>query len=113
MQEKTYNPYYTLVCQHLCRTSHAYKITLQFSLWDFLRDLGETDVGGVEVIKSLKDGAASFDLKSVSSIRLKNVAKAYGWWTAKDCVTLAILKVTWYPVYWGQELITTNSRWIL
>ncbi|KAG6900793.1 hypothetical protein C0993_000112 [Termitomyces sp. T159_Od127] len=89
--EKTYNPYYTLVCQQLCRTSHSYKITLQFSLWDFLRDLGETSVGGTELIKSLKDDNG-FDLKTTSSTRMRNVARAFGWWIAKDCVTLLILK---------------------
>ncbi|KAH0585267.1 hypothetical protein H2248_008510 [Termitomyces sp. 'cryptogamus'] len=89
--EKTYNPYYTLVCQQLCRTSHSYKITLQFSLWDFLRDLGEISVGGTELIKNLKDDDG-FDLKTVSPTRMRNVARAYGWWIAKDCVTLSILK---------------------
>ncbi|KAK0204844.1 hypothetical protein DFS33DRAFT_1373461 [Desarmillaria ectypa] len=92
--EKTYNPYYTLVCQHLCRLSHSYKVTLQFCLWDFLRDLGEEEVGGVEVIKSIKEsgGSKGFDLKYISSTRLRNVARAYAWWISKDCVTLAILK---------------------
>ncbi|KAK0450247.1 hypothetical protein EV421DRAFT_2008053 [Armillaria borealis] len=92
--EKTYNPYYTLVCQHLCRSSHSYKVTLQFCLWDFLRDLGEEEVGGAEVIKSIKEsgGSQSFDLKSISSTRLRNVARAYAWWISKGCVTLAILK---------------------
>ncbi|KAG6910848.1 hypothetical protein DXG01_007164 [Tephrocybe rancida] len=89
--EKSYNPYYTLVCQQLCRTSHSYKITLQFSLWDFLRDLGETSVGGAELIKNLTDDDG-FDIKSISPTRMRNVARAYGWWIAKDCVTLAILK---------------------
>ncbi|KAJ7707589.1 hypothetical protein B0H17DRAFT_1166033 [Mycena rosella] len=89
--EKSYNPYYTLVCQHLCRSSHSYKITLQFCLWDFLRDLGEANVGGAEVIKNLQDDEG-FDVKSISSTRMKNVAKAYAWWIAKDCVTLGILK---------------------
>lgn len=91
-QEKTYNPYYTLVCQQLCRTSHSYKITLRFSLWDFLRDLGETTVGGTELVKNLKDDDG-FDLKNISSTRVRNVARAFGWWIAKDCVTLSILKV--------------------
>ncbi|KAJ6609207.1 armadillo-type protein [Mycena sp. CBHHK59/15] len=89
--EKSYNPYYTLICQHLCRSSHSYKITLQFCLWDFLRDLGEVTVGGAEVIKNLKDDDG-FDVKSISSTRMKNVAKAYGWWIAKDCISLSILK---------------------
>ncbi|KAG5635726.1 hypothetical protein H0H81_010304 [Sphagnurus paluster] len=89
--EKTYNPYYTLVCQHLCRTSHSYKITLQFCLWDFFRDLGETSVGGAELVKNLKEDDG-FDVKNISTTRIHNVAKAYGWWIAKDCVTLTILK---------------------
>ncbi|KAJ7650126.1 hypothetical protein FB45DRAFT_887044 [Roridomyces roridus] len=84
--EKTYNPYYTLVCQHLCRSSHSYKITLQFCLWDFLRDMGEVNVGGAEIIKNLKDDEG-FDVKSISSTRLKNVAKAYAWWIAKDSIS--------------------------
>ncbi|EDR08399.1 uncharacterized protein LACBIDRAFT_297002 [Laccaria bicolor S238N-H82] len=90
-QEKSYNPYYSLVCQQLCRSSHSYKITIQFCLWDFLRELGETSVGGAEVIKNTKEDEG-FDLKSISKARLRNVARAYAWWIAKDCVTLAILK---------------------
>ncbi|KAG2367906.1 armadillo-type protein [Suillus spraguei] len=90
--EKSYNPYYTLVCQHLSQRSHSYKITLQFCLWDFLRDLGESSVGGVEVIKNLKDNDVGFDVKSMSPSRMKNVAKAYAWWIAKDCCTLTIFK---------------------
>ncbi|KAG6856902.1 hypothetical protein H0H87_012483 [Tephrocybe sp. NHM501043] len=89
--ERSYNPYYTLVCQQLCRISHSYRITLQFSLWDFLRDLGETSVGGTKLIKNLKE-EDGFDIKSISTTRIRNVARAYGWWIANDCVTLAILK---------------------
>lgn len=88
--EQSYNPYYTLVCQQLCRTSHAYKITLQFSLWDFLRDLGEKNVGGAAVVKNVNED--DFDLKVISNTRLQNIAKAYAWWIAKDSVTLAVLK---------------------
>ncbi|EGN98882.1 hypothetical protein SERLA73DRAFT_108067 [Serpula lacrymans var. lacrymans S7.3] len=90
--ERNYNPYYTLVCQQLCRTSHSYKVTLQYCLWDFLRDLGETNVGGAEVIKNLNEDATSFDIKSISSTRMGNVAKAYAWWITRDCCSLTILK---------------------
>ncbi|KAI0078809.1 MIF4G-domain-containing protein [Panus rudis PR-1116 ss-1] len=90
--EKAYNPYYTLIVQQLCRLSVSHKFTLQYCLWDFLRDLGETTVGGVEILKNMRDDAVSFDLKNISETRLSNLAKAYGWWIAKDCVTLAILK---------------------
>ncbi len=92
-QEKSYNPYYAFVAQQLCRTSHSYTITLQFCLWDFLRDLGETGVGGTEVLKNLKDDVASFDVGKISNTRSRNVARAYAWWIAKDACTLAILKV--------------------
>ncbi|KAI0359869.1 MIF4G-domain-containing protein [Trametes cingulata] len=91
--EKQYNPYYALVVQQLCRLSHSHKITLQFCLWDFLRDMGETTVGGAEILKNLsEDDRAGFNVKSISSTRMRNVARAYGWWLAKDCCTLAILK---------------------
>ncbi|KAI0833472.1 ARM repeat-containing protein [Trametes gibbosa] len=91
--EKQYNPYYALVVQQLCRSTHAHTITLQFCLWDFLRDLGETSVGGAEILKNLsEDDRAGFNVKRISPTRLRNVARAYGWWLAKDCCTLAILK---------------------
>ncbi|PSS19945.1 hypothetical protein PHLCEN_2v3118 [Hermanssonia centrifuga] len=91
--EKSYNPYYAFVGQQLCRSSHSYKVTLQFWLWDFLRDLGETNVGGMEVLKNLQDGdVAGFDIEKISSSRMRNVARAYAWWLAKDCCTLAIFK---------------------
>ncbi|KAF8206291.1 hypothetical protein K438DRAFT_1917728 [Mycena galopus ATCC 62051] len=93
--EKSYNPYYALVCQHLCRSAHGYTITLQFCLWDFLRDLGEANVGGAEVLKNLQDkdnDGGGFEMKSISGTRIRNVARAYAWWVAKDCVTLGILK---------------------
>ncbi|TEB34519.1 ARM repeat-containing protein [Coprinellus micaceus] len=89
--EKSYNPYYTLICQHLCKQSHSYKITVQFCLWDFLRDLGESKVGGAELLKGSKDDDG-FDVKSISKTRMRNVAKSYAWWIARDAVTLMILK---------------------
>ncbi|KAI0775209.1 ARM repeat-containing protein [Trametes elegans] len=91
--EKQYNPYYALVVQQLCRFSHSHKTTLQFCLWDFLRDLGETTVGGAEILKNLsEDDRAGFNVKNISPTRMRNVARAYGWWLAKDACTLAVLK---------------------
>ncbi|KXN88612.1 Suppressor of glycerol defect protein 1 [Leucoagaricus sp. SymC.cos] len=95
--EKTYNPYYALVCQQLCRQSHSYKITLQFCLWDFLRDMGEVTVGGVEVVKNARDDDG-FNLKKISSSRIRNVARAYAWWIAKDVVNLSVLKAVDFTV---------------
>ncbi|EIW83932.1 ARM repeat-containing protein [Coniophora puteana RWD-64-598 SS2] len=101
--EKSYNPFYALVCQQLCQTSHSYKVTLQFCLWDFLRDLGETNVGGAEVIKNITDDGGAFDGENVSPTRIRNVAKAYAWWIARDCCTLMILKPVDFTVLKSQS----------
>ena len=62
-------------------------------MWDFLRDLGEANVGGAAVIKNHQDNDERFELQSISQVRLHSVAKAYGWWIAKDSVSLLVLKV--------------------
>jgi len=93
LQEKVYNPYYALVCQELCRFSHSYRITLQFCLWDFLRELGESNVGGAELLKRQDEPGFSFQGKSITHHRLKNTARAYSWWVAKECCSLTIFKV--------------------
>lgn len=97
MQEKVYNPYYTLVCQELCHFSHSYRITLQFCLWDFLRELGENTVGGVELLKRQDELGSSSEGKPINRSRLRNTAKAYSWWVAKDCCSLTIFKVSLPP----------------
>ncbi|PVG00263.1 hypothetical protein CPB86DRAFT_844321 [Serendipita vermifera] len=90
-KEKTYNPYYALVGHRLCEQAHSHKITAQFALWDFLRELGEDEVGGMEVLKNhaSKDGALG---NSVSKERTRNLAKLYAWWIAKGAVSIALLK---------------------
>ncbi|KAF8529830.1 hypothetical protein JB92DRAFT_2782635 [Gautieria morchelliformis] len=92
--EKQYNPYYTLIVQELCRTSHSHRVTLQFCLWDFLRDLGEKGVGGAEIIRGLRedDTHMHFDSKKTSPTRRLNVARAYAWWITKGSCSLTILK---------------------
>jgi nucleolar MIF4G domain-containing protein 1 len=94
-QEKGYNPYYALVAQRLCEQAHSYKITAQFCLWDFLRELGEGDVGGAEMLKS-RTSEVGFSERGVSKERARNVARLYAWWIAKGSVSLAILKVSSY-----------------
>lgn len=93
LQEKRFNPYYILVGQQLCRISKSHQFTLQYCLWDFLRDLGETTVGGAEILKNMKDDEGNFELKRISETRCSNIARAYGWWIAKDCCSLTMLKV--------------------
>ena len=81
-----------MIAQHICQQSHSHKVTLQFCLWDLLREMGEHDVGGVEMLK-LRGEHVSFDAKGVSETRRRNIAKAYAWWLAKGTLSLAILKV--------------------
>jgi nucleolar MIF4G domain-containing protein 1 len=42
--EKTYNPYYTLVLNNLCSESYSHRFTLQYALWDLLREGAGTNV---------------------------------------------------------------------
>ncbi|PPR00892.1 hypothetical protein CVT24_000377 [Panaeolus cyanescens] len=90
-QEKSYNPYYTLVGQQLCKTAHSHKITLQYMLWDFLRELGESNVGGAAMTKISED-FDNFSSGAIAKSRMQNVCKAYAWWIAKDCINLNALK---------------------
>lgn len=91
-QEKLYNPYYTLVLARLLQL-HSHRFTLQYSLWDFFRELGEGDVGGTEVVRAFKEsGSKSSKASNVSKRHVRNWAKAYGWCIAKEGTTLAVLK---------------------
>ncbi|KAL5485817.1 SGD1 [Sanghuangporus weigelae] len=90
--EKSYNPYYTLIAAHLCKQSHGHRVTLQYCFWDFLRSLGEASVGGTEMARDDQGEEDAFELDRVSSTRMSNVARAYAWLVAKDCVAITILK---------------------
>ncbi|GAA5973652.1 hypothetical protein JCM21900_006752 [Sporobolomyces salmonicolor] len=89
--EKAYNPYYTLVAHRLCTKSHSFQITLQYLLWDFLRDLGEKSVGGEELVKNMQDDASSAST-SVPERKVRNLARLYGWCLGKEALSVAILK---------------------
>jgi nucleolar MIF4G domain-containing protein 1 len=92
LQETSYNPYYTLTAQQLCIGSHSHKVTLQYCLWDFLRDLGEEAVGGAEIVKAFSHNARN-DRECPTS-KISNIARAMAWWIAKDAVSLTVFKVT-------------------
>ncbi|GAA5858791.1 hypothetical protein JCM1840_006558 [Sporobolomyces johnsonii] len=89
--EKAYNPYYTLVAHRLCTKSHSFQITLQYLLWDFLRDLGEKSVGGEELVKNMQDDASSTSA-NVPERKVRNLARLYGWCLGKEALSIAILK---------------------
>ncbi|GAA95517.1 uncharacterized protein L969DRAFT_45142 [Mixia osmundae IAM 14324] len=90
-QERRFNPYYALVMAKLLSiespAAQSYRITLQYCLWDFLRELGESDVGGADIIK-----AHSVSSSSVEPQRMSNLARSYAWWIAKSGLGLQLLK---------------------
>jgi nucleolar MIF4G domain-containing protein 1 len=102
MQEKAYNPYYTLLAANLCTGSHAHRFTLQYALWDFLRTLGETQVGGVQVIKSVEDGEPDFGGEGAGMTpkdsRIRNMARLYAWLIAKEHLGPNVFKVSLHPI---------------
>ncbi|KLT45053.1 ARM repeat-containing protein [Cutaneotrichosporon oleaginosum] len=69
--EAGYNPYYTLVLNNLCANSYDHRFTLQYALWDLLRELAE---GGVP------------------ETRASHVARALAFLIARGSVDLTILK---------------------
>ncbi|GJJ08265.1 hypothetical protein Clacol_002475 [Clathrus columnatus] len=90
--EKQYNPYYTLVLQHLAQDAHSYKVTLQYCFWDFLRQMGEKEVGGAEILKNLQDNELDFDTDTTPALKRLHFARAFAWLIAKGYSSLLILK---------------------
>ncbi|KAJ2556616.1 suppressor of glycerol defect [Coemansia sp. RSA 1933] len=87
-QEQAYNPYYALVAFKLCSYHGSYAHTLQYALWDFLREMGETDVGGLGRATDDDDvGETVVPLR-----RIVNMAKLYAWLIDKQALSLLVLK---------------------
>ncbi|KAJ2284414.1 suppressor of glycerol defect [Coemansia sp. RSA 370] len=87
-QEQAYNPYYTLVAYKLCSYHNTYRLTMQYALWDFLRELGESDVGGLGRISEESSSLGA----NVPLRRIVNLAKTYAWLVDKQVLSLLILK---------------------
>ncbi|KAG0191281.1 suppressor of glycerol defect [Apophysomyces sp. BC1034] len=86
--EKTFNPYYMLVSKRLCEYNHSFKVTYQYCLWDFLRDLGEADVGGLDrSTEATRVGNSGIRLS-----RIVNMAKFYAYLIAQESLSLSVLK---------------------
>ncbi|KAI8993342.1 hypothetical protein BDB01DRAFT_847232 [Pilobolus umbonatus] len=89
--EKTFNPFYMLVSKRLCEVDHSFKVTFQYCLWDFLRECGETEVGGLERTATENDLDENED-KNIPLSKLMNMAKFYAALIADGALTLAVLK---------------------
>ncbi|KAJ1826563.1 suppressor of glycerol defect, partial [Coemansia sp. RSA 2599] len=88
-QEAAYNPYYTLVAFKLCCYHNSYRLTMQYALWDFLREMGEVDVGGLSRIDRDDDEGSG---AAVPLRRIVNMAKLFAWLIDKQVLSLLILK---------------------
>ncbi|KAF9919027.1 suppressor of glycerol defect [Linnemannia zychae] len=115
--EMVHNPYYTLVGQRLCQHDHSFKITFQYSLWDLLREMGATDVGGMEKVKDgqvvgLDDGINNSDGKKVPLRRIVNLSKMYAFLINSHDLSLVMLKTVTFtslppqPTLFFQLLMT-------
>ena len=71
--EKRYNPFYAVLAHHMCHNAHNHKITFQFTLWDFL--------------KQLTAGEDTFSLR-----RMTNIAMFYSSLIEKQALSMSILK---------------------
>ncbi|KAF3907170.1 hypothetical protein ABW21_db0207461 [Orbilia brochopaga] len=86
--EAQYNPYYTLIAQHLC-SHHSLRMTFQFSLWEVFRKMGEED----DMNRSDSNLADGDDEEDKMPLRkVVNLARLYGYLVAHDSLSLMILK---------------------
>ncbi|KAF9972071.1 suppressor of glycerol defect [Actinomortierella ambigua] len=115
--EQVYNPYYALVGQRLCQYDHSFKITFQYCLWDLLREMGATDVGGMEKVKNgqvvgLDDGVGTGERGKVPLRRIVNLSKLYGYLVTAQDLSLVMLKTVTFtslpeqPIMFFQLLLT-------
>lgn len=79
-----------LVSKRLCEADHSFKVTFQYCLWDFLRECGESEVGGLE--RSAAEAPLVDANKNVRLSKLMNMAKFYASLVAESALTLAVLK---------------------
>ncbi|WFD33936.1 suppressor of glycerol defect [Malassezia cuniculi] len=110
--ERTYNPYYALVGEKLAEQP-SMRVTMQYALWDFFREIGESRVGGEKVVHDDdNDGGSSSDwLTGAPRQRLENMARAYGWWFARNALNMSALKTVDFTalhtsgIYFVQQLL--------
>ncbi|RUS25886.1 hypothetical protein BC938DRAFT_471513, partial [Jimgerdemannia flammicorona] len=118
--EKIHNPYYGLIANRLCGHNHSFKITFQYCLWDFLREMGETDVGGLEKVKSLESLRVA-DSLVVPLRRTVNLAKFYAWLVSENALSLVILKSVnftalrpssrlFFQLFFGHVIMNSQTR---
>ncbi|CAJ0832550.1 12581_t:CDS:10, partial [Entrophospora sp. SA101] len=76
----------------LCKSDHSFKITFQYCLWDFLRECGENNVGGLGLIKSSLLNKESESTEKVPLRKLVNYSKLYAFLISGGNLSIMILK---------------------
>ncbi|PKC09751.1 hypothetical protein RhiirA5_356315 [Rhizophagus irregularis] len=92
--EKTHNPYYALISQKLCEHDHSFKITFQYCLWDFLRECGENDIGGMELVKTIQTSSTA---EKIPLRKIVNLSKLYAFLITGGQLSVIILKTVSFP----------------
>lgn len=90
--EQVYNPYYVLIGQQLAEDLPGMRITMQFVLWDYFREIGETHVGGEKITAQLEDDAAPEVDGADGKRKLVHLARAYGYWIGHQALSLNVLR---------------------
>ncbi|KAI9330182.1 hypothetical protein BDR26DRAFT_1011420 [Obelidium mucronatum] len=108
--EKTYNPYYYLVATKFCSSSHGFKITFQYALWDSVREFeaGTSTDSDQEDEEESDDQQQQQRVGSKTLRRVSHLAKFYSALVAGGFLGLTILKsldfatMSLYPALWCQ-----------
>ncbi|CAG8801846.1 12142_t:CDS:2, partial [Racocetra persica] len=99
--ENTPNPYYSLIAQRLCDYDHSFKVTFKYCLWDFLRECGEGDVGGIgETMNNIPENNSS---EKISLRRIVNLAKLFAWLIVNGGLSIIILKTVTFTKLQSQS----------
>ncbi|RIB13752.1 hypothetical protein C2G38_2144385 [Gigaspora rosea] len=97
--ENTHNPYYSLIAQRLCDYDHSFKVTFKYCLWDFLRECGESDVGGI-MLKSIPVKNTS---EKISLRRIVNLTKLFAWLIVNGGLSVISLKTVTFTKLQSQS----------
>ena len=83
-----------MISQKLCEYDHSFKITFQYCLWDFLRECGENDVGGMELVKNIPSTTTATTIEKIPLRRIVNLSKLYALLLTGGQLSMIILKVS-------------------
>lgn len=114
--EKRYNPFYTHIAKGLSER-HGMRISLQFCLWDFLRDCGEDEVGQ---IGQHRDEENEHNNGAPNVRKIINLGKFFGTLLGMQVLPITVLKTLTFSRLQGltkrfleivfTEMILTVSR---